>query len=230
VAAFGLWWAAVTLAPVTNLLAPTGIILAERVLFLPSIGVAIALGAALQHRSTASAAAGVFAGRRAPILAVVLMAAATLLAVRSAMRVPTWSTARRFFTDLTQDAPLTYRAWKGAGEYWEGSGDHPRAIADLWHALVLWPHDYEVNERLGQFLRTDGQCAAAVPVLAEGVRLNPAGTAMRAKLIECLLTTHQWDEADRYAREAVASGQTEFQSVQRRVARMRATAESGPTP
>ena len=222
-AAFGLWWAAVTLAPVANLLVPTGIVMAERVLFLPSIGLAIALGALLNKRDERRETRDVW-GVRIPIAALVIWG--VVLGVRSATRVPTWSTQRRFFSDLTDDAPRAYRAWKGAGEYWEGAGDHPRAIANLRHALQLWPHDYEVNERLGQFLRTDGQCAAAVPVLAAGVRLEPAAPSLRAKLIECLLTEHQWDLADQYATEALAQGQTEFRSERLRVARSRA-ADSG---
>ncbi|MGH7594319.1 MAG: tetratricopeptide repeat protein [Gemmatimonadales bacterium] len=232
VAAFGLWWAAMTLAPVTNLLTPTGIILAERVLFLPSIGVAIALGAALQKRRETreeKRATADLTSRRSLVLATALLAWGVMLAARSATRVQTWSTQRRFFTDLTHDAPLAYRAWKGAGEYWAGAGDHPRAIADLRRALYLWPHDYEVNERLGQFLRSEGQCAAAIPVLAAGVQLDQNVPSIRAKLIECLIAEHRWDEADRYANEALARGQTEFQSERVRVARSRATAGSGPS-
>jgi hypothetical protein len=220
VAAFGLWWAAVTLAPVTNLLTATGIVMAERVLFLPSIGLAIALGAALQRRRETIEERTT--RWRSAALAAMLVTWGVILAVRSAARVPTWSSQRRFYTDLTHDAPLAYRAWKAAGEYWEGAGDHPRAVADLQHAIDLWPHDFEVNERLGQFLRADGQCDAAVPVLAAGVRLNPAAPSIRSKLIECLLTESQWDQAERYVNEALAQGQTEFQSVRLRVSRLRA--------
>jgi hypothetical protein len=218
--AFGLWWAGVTLAPVSNLLTATGIVMAERVLFLPSIGFAMILAAALQGRRQSS--------RRDTAIAAVLIACVVALTVRSALRVATWSTQRRFYTDLPLDAPRAYRAWKGAGEYWEGAGDHPRAIADLRHALELWPSDYEVHERLGQFLRTDGQCAAAVPILAAGLQLGPDVPSLRAKLIECLITERRWDDADRYAADALARGQTEFQSERVRIAQLRARAELAP--
>ena len=229
-AAFGFWWAGVTLAPVTNILTATGIVMAERVLFLPSIGFAIALGAALQALATTPRTAPI-TGSRAPrepqlrrsmVLTTVLAVLGIVLTIRSAVRVPTWSSQRRFYSALPLDAPLAYRAWKGAGEYWEIAGDHPRAIADLRRALALWPSDYEVHERLGQFLRIDGQCAAAIPVLSTGVQLGPDVSTLRAKLIECLITEHQWDAADRYATEALARGQTEFQSERARVGRLRA--------
>ena len=60
IAAFGLWWAAVTLAPVSNLLMPTGLLMAERVFFLPSIGFAMARrrSASMRSRPIASCATG----------------------------------------------------------------------------------------------------------------------------------------------------------------------------
>ncbi len=42
-AAFGLWWFALAIAPVANVLIPTGILIAERTFLLPSAGVMIAL-------------------------------------------------------------------------------------------------------------------------------------------------------------------------------------------
>ena len=48
VLAFGLLWMAIALLPVSNIL-PTGVVLGERTLFLPSIGFVIAVGAAAQR-------------------------------------------------------------------------------------------------------------------------------------------------------------------------------------
>ncbi|MGH7525051.1 MAG: tetratricopeptide repeat protein [Gemmatimonadales bacterium] len=229
VAAFGLWWAGVTLAPVSNLLSATGMVMAERALFLPSVGVAIALAVALRYLWNLDAAAATTGMGRSAIrwraawggLIAVFIVGFT---VRSAFRVGTWRSQRRFYTDLPINAPRAYRAWKGAGEYWEGAGDHPRAIAYLRHALALWPSDYEIHERLGQFLRADGQCAAAIPVLFAGVRLGPDVSSMRAKLIECLISERRWDDAERVANEALARGQSEFESERLRIARLRADA------
>lgn len=46
--AFGLLWMAIALLPVSNIL-PTGVVLGERTLFLPSIGFVIAVGAVAQR-------------------------------------------------------------------------------------------------------------------------------------------------------------------------------------
>ena len=54
--AFGLWWAAVAIGPVSSVLTATGIVMAERVFFLPSLGFALA-SRARSHCSTRPLAA-----------------------------------------------------------------------------------------------------------------------------------------------------------------------------
>jgi hypothetical protein len=220
--AFGLAWVAIALAPVSNLLTPTGIVMAERVLFIPTIGFAIVI--ATMARPGLSAAEG-SAKIRGPVSHRMTLALATIVAiafaVRSATRVPTWRTQDRFFSDITLDGAEAYRGWKVAAEYWDASGDRRRAIALLQHSIALWPHDYEVFERLGQIHRQDGRCADAIPLFALGVAEAPDQATVRAKLVECLLTEKQFDEAQRVADEGVARGLDEFKPMQVRVLRVR---------
>ncbi len=103
--------------------------------------------------------------------------------------------------------------------------DHPRAIADLAHSIELWPHDYEVFERLGQIYRQDGHCETAIPIFTSGLHEATDASTLRAKLIECLLVEHRWDEAARIADEGVALGEDEFKPMQERVARLRQRGE-----
>src|SRR2546430_8543598 len=77
VEAFGLGWIAIALFPVSNLVVPVGVLLAERALYLPSAGLALAAGAWLKDLET----------RR---LAVVLSLRAVAGGVRTALRVPAW--------------------------------------------------------------------------------------------------------------------------------------------
>lgn len=80
-----LGWALLAFAPASNILAMTGIIMAERVLYLPSVAVAAAGGAALAALSTRFRAGALAAGA----LLVGLGALGT------ALRAPVWSDARR---------------------------------------------------------------------------------------------------------------------------------------
>ena len=226
VAAFGLFFAAVALAPVSNLLTPTGIVMAERVLFLPTVGLAIALAGSNPGHSTAKGGAKTRGPAWSRMTLAFIALVASLFTVRSATRVTTWQSQERFFTDITVDAADAYRGWKVAAEYWDEQHDRPRAVADLKQSIALWPHDYEVFERLGQIYRQDGRCDAAIPIFQAGVDADADASTVRAKLVECLLTEKRWDEAERVANEGVAAGQEEFKPMQERVRRMRERGDS----
>jgi hypothetical protein len=204
VAAFGLFWGVVTLAPVSNVLVPTGLVMAERVLFLPSIGVALAASAGIE---------GLWRQRhRAPARAVVMLGLAWMaaLAVRSITRVPVWRTEQRFFTQLPEDAPQSYRAWLSSGQYWGEVGKDSLAEFNLRRARRLWPSDPKTDETLGQLLRARGDCASAIPVLQDGLALAPDRTSIRARLIECLVTEGNLREARRIAATGDSLGASGF--------------------
>ena len=81
---YWLGWAVLAFAPISNLLVMTGIVMAERVLYLPSVAVAVAGGAGvawLARRQRAGVAAGVLL--------------VGLGALGTARRAPDWSDARR---------------------------------------------------------------------------------------------------------------------------------------
>src|SRR5204862_164867 len=49
VEAYGLGWIAIAYLPISNLIVPHGVVMAERLLYLPSVGLALAAGAALDR-------------------------------------------------------------------------------------------------------------------------------------------------------------------------------------
>jgi hypothetical protein len=100
----GIAWIGAGLLVVANLLVPTGIVLAERTLYLPSVGACLVFGWLCS-----------VAFERRPVLAAA--GAAVLLtgfAMRSVTRAEVWSSDAVFFPHLVQDAPGSYRAaWVG---------------------------------------------------------------------------------------------------------------------
>jgi len=211
-AAFAVLWVAVTIFPVSNLLAPTGIVLAERTLFLPSVGAVLLIGgigtliAALPRPlSLAAAALGV---------GVIVTAG-----IRSAERAMVWRTQAAFFTNLQEEAPRTYRAHQVASRFYYGERRYPEAERAARRALELYRGDVNVHAQLGQVLRTQGRCAEAIPVLAEGVEMAPTETTVRSRLIECSLAVGDTARAKRAAADAVAAGLTEFSATLKRLTR-----------
>lgn len=213
-AAFGLLWTAIALAPVSNLLAPTGIVLAERTLFLPSVGFVLALvslgTSALQHPG--APALGYF-GR------VAFLALLGLAALRSVTRAPVWRSEEVFYPAMVRDAPGSYRAHLMASRWYHGSGRNPPALAEARRALELYRADPQVYEQVGQVLRVEGRCGEALPVLHEGIERFPAGTVIRSRYIECALAVGDTALALRAAEDAVVLGQKEFEGTVRRLGR-----------
>lgn len=93
--AFGLAWVPLAFAPVSNLLFPVGILIAERTLYLPSVGLALAVGGAAREL-------------RGRALVVVVALIALLGGLRSFMRVPVWRTNVTATLSILEDSPRSY--------------------------------------------------------------------------------------------------------------------------
>ena len=95
VEAYGLGWIGIALSPVANLLFPAGVLLAERTLYFPSIGLALVLGAWLPD----------FAPRRwVAVLGVLAVAGG----VRTALRVPVWRDDHAVILSEFGDSPRSF--------------------------------------------------------------------------------------------------------------------------
>lgn len=129
--ALGLGWIAIAYSPVANIVFPIGVLMAERTLYLPSVGLALALGGALRHLE----------GRR-----LALVAGAIFLAggARTAWRVPAWRDNLYATASLLNDAPLSYRTYDLAGWQLLWARQTDRALASFLHATELYQHDQRV--------------------------------------------------------------------------------------
>ncbi len=212
--AFAALWTGIALLPVSNLLTAAGLVLGERTLFLPSVGVVLLLGAA-------GAALWNTLPTGAPALRVTIagLAVMFLLAagIRSMARHRVWRSEERFFAQIVRDAPRSYRAHLLASRYLYGTRQYREAEAAARTALALYQNDPRVHEQLGQILRVQGRCAEALPVLSDGVARFPDGTIVRSRLIECALAVGDTSRARLVAEAAVALGFLEFESTLKRL-------------
>jgi tetratricopeptide (TPR) repeat protein len=175
VAAFGLWWAAITWLPASSLVVPAGLLLADRVLFLPTIGLALAVSSLRWPEAV----------RWSRLATATVAVVVCLLAVRSRERLGVWRDANTFFSAMTRDNPNSYRAWYVRAMHEKSLQREVEAEAHLRRALELWPWVPTVHEELGQLLRADGRCEEAIPIFREGLALDTARFQLRAKLVEC---------------------------------------------
>ncbi|MGH7528757.1 MAG: tetratricopeptide repeat protein [Gemmatimonadales bacterium] len=128
VEATGLAWIAIAFLPVANLLFPSGILLAERTLYLPSAGLALAVGAWLKD----------LAPRRfAAALAVVVLAGG----LRTALRVPAYRTEMRVTLSMLEDSPRSYRGLaRAAGAYYH-TGQPEKALGAYRAAIRMYDRE-----------------------------------------------------------------------------------------
>lgn len=150
--AFGLIWIGATVFIVSNILVPTGVLIAERTLYLPSVGAALLAGwaiAAVWSRAPRAALA---------VLAFVVAAGA----VRTATRNPIWRNNEAVFRQILVDAPTSFRApWTRAMLMAE-AGDSAGAEHELRRAIQQFPTWPPVWRDLGrlQFLRRNYRASA----------------------------------------------------------------------
>jgi hypothetical protein len=95
VEAFGLGWIGIAFFPVSNLTAPVSILLAERNLYLPSVGLALAVGAWLQQLEPR---------RLAWVLGLLVVAGGA----RTVERVPVWRDSRNVIESELEDSPRSF--------------------------------------------------------------------------------------------------------------------------
>jgi hypothetical protein len=195
----GIAWCALALFPVSNVLLPTGIALAERTLFLPSIGVMLVVGGVLMELPR------LFPTRRRVVGGLIAgsVALVTVLGVsRSMSRHRIWSTSFTMWAQTVVDVPTSYRAWVALGGLVSRMGHRDRAIIIYEEALRLWDGTSGSVWQLAEWYRQEGRCTDAVPLFRRTLELTEFGPA-RASLIGCLVQSGEYVEARAVALEGI---------------------------
>src|SRR5213592_2604481 len=128
VEAYGLVWIAIAFLPVSNLLFSTGVLLAERTLYLPSAGLALAAGATLAR----------LPARRFGVALALLVLAGR---IRSALRTPVWRDDFAVTASILDDSPNSYRGYARMAAVYQNHRQPARALATLREATRIYDKD-----------------------------------------------------------------------------------------
>ena len=207
VGAFALAWLGITLLLMSNLVVPTGVILAERTLFLPSVG-AVLLAAAVGVRVTGAAQRMVPGRRPLARLSAELVLAGVVAAGfwRSAVRQPVWRSSATLFPQGVIDAPLSYRAHDVYAGMLFDKGDRIGGEREARIALALYPHDAALYRDLANEYMRNGLCTPAIPLLQQAIAEATMQTDARALLASCFLAEGDPAAARREALRGAAEG------------------------
>lgn len=163
-------WFLVTIAPVSNLFFPIGALVAERLLYLPSVAVALAVAYAANSPQIERQRPSV----RALALLGVAGACATL-AVRTVTRNPAWKDNSTLVNTLIREHPESYRAQWLAAIALASAGDTARSEAHWQLAYRLWDDHPAFLAEFALFSIQTGRYRRAITVL-ERSRPLPDGS------------------------------------------------------
>jgi tetratricopeptide (TPR) repeat protein len=196
--AFGLAFCIIALLPTSNFLVATGLLLAERTLFLPSVGAMIAVGAAVpwlyRHvkpvpaRAVAAAAFAVFI---------------VLGAYRSHTRTRVWKDNDTLFAQAIIDAPNVYRSHYVLGAWRFNHQQKVEGERHFFRAMELYDRDPYVYMGLGQEYLNFRMYRPSVAQFRKVLAIDSTFVEARAGLALALTMTGSYDEAEIEARRAL---------------------------
>jgi Flp pilus assembly protein TadD len=158
---FGVVFLGIAILPVSNLIFPIGTIMAERIVYLPSLGFCLAFGAAMEAGllwagSRSRAAAGLMLG--------LFVVVGALYATKTVLRNRVWRDEAVFAETTLRDVPDSSKMHKMFGTSLVRKGRYDEAIHEYEKALRIYPDYYEAYNDLGIALALQGKGDEALKV------------------------------------------------------------------
>ncbi len=158
---------AITVSVVSNIVVPLEVLMAERLLFLPSLGWALAVSSVVL--------VGIDKVKQVSERRALLVAAGVVVAVfaaRSMFRATVWRNNEVFFAALVDDAPDSFRSHWATGHFAFEQGDSARGERELLTAVRLNPEHPQLLEDFGRLYASTGRYEPAIPLLSHAVSID----------------------------------------------------------
>jgi tetratricopeptide (TPR) repeat protein len=196
--AFGLAFAIVALLPTSNFIVAAGLLLAERTLFLPSVGAMIAVGACVPWVYKRI--------KPAPVQLAIAAGFTVIIGLgiwRSYTRSQVWKDNDTLFSAGVVDAPNVYRAHYVLGAWHFQQKRKVLGERYYMRSLELYDRDPYVYLNLGLEYENFGMYRSAVPYMRRVLALDSTFVEARSALALALTMTGQYDEAEMQAKRAL---------------------------
>jgi protein O-mannosyl-transferase len=195
-AAAALLWFAVAILPVSNLLVPIGVLVAERTLYLPSVALSLAV-------LPLSRQLGGVRSRRAVLAAAVAVLIMLPLAMRTVSRIPDWRSTDDIFAALLRDRPDAFRGVWHTARLAAARNDAPAALARYDSAMHLWPYRPRLVREAALYASRQQQPGRAARLTDFGLRRWPDDLVLRRLHAGLLLDYGDVDAARRHIAEGL---------------------------
>jgi hypothetical protein len=169
----GLCITAATLAPTSNLFFASGVVLAPRTLYAPSIGAGLVVGAALTW---------MLATRARVVLPYAVILLAALAAAVTWREVPVWRNSHTALLAMGEHQPDNYRV----PTYWAyvalRRGDREQALAQFRVAVSRFPADHEMLIDGAEVALSTHDTTLAIDWLRTALDVSPRSSRARSQL------------------------------------------------
>jgi tetratricopeptide (TPR) repeat protein len=193
----GLAWFAVTISPVSNFFFPTGTVLAERTLYLPSVAFSLVVAGLTPWLLSLPSRP-----KRLGLALVVLWGLGAF--VKTVDRNPSWISTFTVIQTLNEEHPESWRSIRGRAKGLERIGDVSSA-AEGWDVAVrLAPLNYTLLVQAGDFHGRVGEWSRGREYLNRAIGLWPTLANAYQILSENLLERGMGREGHRVALEGLA--------------------------
>ncbi|MEP6690276.1 MAG: hypothetical protein ABJD07_03915 [Gemmatimonadaceae bacterium] len=222
--AFALLVVPLGIAPVSNVLYASGVLLAERTLYLPSVGVALALAWCFER---ATSGAPVRATRLALAASAIVLAA---FALRAWTRTRVWHDPRTFAYTALEEHPEAYRAHVVAGRVLAAMQNLPAADDEYRKARTIFSRDGTVYQEASDVALARGDYRRGSALLDTAIALMPANTSyllLRSRLRLALGDTAR-AAADAAVAARLAGAARDAAALSRALGAERASAGAAP--
>jgi len=176
---FALLFIPLSLALTCNLLVFIGTLLAERLLYLPSVGVCLAAAALAGAGVGDAAGSRRAAGRAALALAIPALAAG---AWGTLARLGDWRDDFSLYESAARVSPKSARIRYNLGNAWLRRGRFATAEAEYRRALEVYPDFADASGNLGLSLLQQGRAREAMEPLQKAARRQPKNAEVRVNL------------------------------------------------
>lgn len=196
---FGIAWLAIAIAPVSNVLVPTGVMIAERTLFLPSVGWMLVIGGV-----TAIAIPRLRGGRKALVPVAAALAVAGI--VRSSMRQREWQDTDALTRAAIRDSPRSWRANANHGDLSFREGQHDEGRAAYGRAIAFAPSPWWIRHAYARHLYQIRDYDGALAQLGTALAEFPDQPDALRDAIAALISMGRYSEARGIAARLINSG------------------------
>ena len=205
VATFAFVWTGIALLIPSNLLVPTGFVLAERTLFVASGGAMLGVAAVVAHFNWSEATLS----RPARTMVLTAVGVVLLLGVAvSSFRQRVWRDDDTLFAQTVVDAPASYKAHMAYAAMLFQKHRRKDAFEEISIAHALFPKDLDVLEYAAEeYSRVEG-CQRALGFFARILAEDPRRAESRVGLARCLTAMGRYADARKTIRQGLATGES----------------------